>query len=172
MSNFVHSMPQKRMCLSANTRVLVSGAGYIPASEVTIGSYLVASRSMATTTEVIDVRRSAATDLIQINEEISITEGHPLLRTNGLWVAAEKLKAGDMLMGLNGPRRVETVRFLSGRSSEVIDIVATSPFIVEGFVTMTKSMMRENDRLEIVTVSTMSPSLVTQSAQSDYASIG
>ena len=129
-------------CLAPHTRVLVWRKGYVPACEVAVGSLLVTPPDLShqPTTTVREIRRFKSTRFIQIHGSIDVTEGHPFLTAGGSWVRAGDLATGDWLVGPHGPRRLESISRLHRAQTTVIDIVADAPFLVEGFVTMGKSV--------------------------------
>ncbi len=133
-----------RGCLSPDTRVLLSDSVYVVAGALRVGSLLKAAHSPWGITPVRLIRMLTGEFFVRINDVIEVTEYHPFLTARGAWIPASRLEYGDALVGPLGPQRINTIERIHREESSVIDIVTDYPFWAEGFLTLSKSVFRQN----------------------------
>ncbi len=135
-------------CFAPGVRILVDGHRYVSAHDLAVGCSLVARAEKAfATTTVTDIIRYQADRLVRINGSMEVTPLHPFLMTGGIWRRAKDLAIGDCLLSDSGFRRIRSIEWLDVDSVSVIDVVTELPFIAEGLITISKSVLAESRSL-------------------------
>jgi hypothetical protein len=143
------SSPPALACLAPHTRVMVSDRGYVEACALAAGDLLIRPRAdFAAITEVTAIRWSTSRRFVGINGSALVTESHPFLTVGGAWVCANELTTDDWLAGVDGPQPVRSVTPIVLSETPVLDVITNAPFVIEGFVSMSKSIFLQRRSMQ------------------------